>query len=491
MNRNIGSMRNRNTCWFPLAVLTATFALMPADRLAAQAFLVLHTFMATSQITLYTNSDGASPEGQLVLSGNTLYGTASAGGSSSNGVVFKLNSDGSGFSNLHNFTKTAGPSVTNSDGAFLAAGLVLSSNILYGTASSGGFFGYGTVFSINTDGTAFAVLHTFTGASDGANPYAGLVLSGNILYGAASDGGGSSNGTVFAINTDGTGFTILHSFTARILGGTNGDGARPMGTLVFSGNTLYGTTWQGGGFGAGAVFAVNTDGTGFMNLHSFTSAQPAPLFVTNSDGALPVAGLALSGNTLYGVTWSGGTSGSGVAFKINTDGSGFTTLHSFAGSDGGNPRAGMILSNDTLYGVAEGGNTVFAVNTNGTGFTALYHFTDGSDGSSPVGGLVLSGNTLYGTTTSGGSSGSGVMFSSGVGTVFSLMIPPQLTITPAGAGVVLAWPTNTPGFTLQSAASLVPPVVWTPVFPSPVVVNGQYAVTNPISGNQQFYRLSQ
>src|ERR1039458_1896331 len=58
----------------------------------------------------------------------------------------------------------------------------------------------------------FTTLHTFTGGSDGANPYAGLILSGNTLYGAALLGGGSDYGTVFKVNTDGTGFRLLESF---------------------------------------------------------------------------------------------------------------------------------------------------------------------------------------------------------------------------------------------------------------------------------------
>ena len=173
----------------------------------------------------------------------------------------------------------------------------------------------------------------------------------------------------------------------------------------------------------------------------------------------------------------------------------FTTLHSFTGgSDGANPTAVLILSGNTLYGTANiggssGYGTVFAVHTNGTGFTNLYSFTaapgslyTNSDGYQPVAGLILSGNTLYGTAAYGGT---------GNGTVFSLFIPPQLTIIPSGANVILTWPTNTAGFTLQSATNLVSPVIWTNVSPAAVVVNGQNAVTNPISGTQKFYRLSQ
>src|ERR1035437_9136072 len=70
----------------------------------------------------------------------------------------------------------------------------------------------------------FTTLHTFTGGSDGANPYAGLILSGNTLYGTAYSGGSGNAGTVFALNANGTGFTNLHSFTA-VLNSTNSDGA--------------------------------------------------------------------------------------------------------------------------------------------------------------------------------------------------------------------------------------------------------------------------
>jgi uncharacterized repeat protein (TIGR03803 family) len=189
-------------------------------------------------------------------------------------------------------------------------------------------------------------------------------------------------------------------------------------------------------------------------------------------------------------------------FAVNTDGTGFTTLYSFTeldqegsltNSDGANPRAGLILLGNTLYGTATRGGssgygTVFAVNTNGTGFTTLYSFTNGSDGGNPYAGLILSGNTLYGTASEGGSSGDGTVFSLSLGSASAPQ--PQLTIIPSGTNVILTWPTNATVFTLQSTTNLVSPVVWNTVSPAPVIVNGQNAVTNPISGSQKFYRLS-
>src|ERR1035437_9858584 len=122
---------------------------------------------------------------------------------------------------------------------------------------------------------------------DKIHPHAGLILSGNTLYGTARNGGSFNNGTVFAVNTDGTGFTILHTFTAGYYNSSylilNSDGASPEAGLILSGNTLYGTASLDGSSGYGTVFAVNTNGTGFTILHSFTAASSYPFFI-NSDG---------------------------------------------------------------------------------------------------------------------------------------------------------------------------------------------------------------
>jgi uncharacterized repeat protein (TIGR03803 family) len=319
------------------------------------------------------------------------------------------------FTNLHSFT-------LGSDGTSLQAGLVLSGNTLYGATEYGGEYGYSTVFAVNTNGSGFRTVYNFSAEvanslgiktnSDGNGPDGTLILSGNTLYGTAYYGGTNGNGTVFAVNTNGT-FTTLHSFSAGSgsmpQNYTNSDGANPESGLILSGNTLYGTTENGGTNGYGVVFKVNTNGIGFTNLHSFTGG---------TNGAVP-QGLLLSGNTLYGVA-SSFYMANATVFKINTDGTGFTNLHSFTTAAG----LGLLLSGNTLYGTAGAGTygngTIFAVNTDGTGFTNLYSFTaasgpnqTNSDGFNPVenGGLIISGNTLYGTAYYGGSAGIGTVFS--------------------------------------------------------------------------------
>jgi uncharacterized repeat protein (TIGR03803 family) len=463
---------SKNTCLLP--VLIAGLACVQVGQARAQIFTNLHNFTG--------GSDGATPSGALVLFGNKLYGTSIGGGSSGYGTVFMINTNGTGFTNLYSFT--APSSGTNTDGANPQAGLVLSGITLYGMTVAGGKSGNGTVFRINTDGSDFTNFYSF----DYTTYHAGrLCLSNDTLYGVTDAGGSNNTGTIFKLNTNGTPFSILHNFSAEV-GFTNGDGAYPLVGLVLSGDTLYGTTGGGGTSGGGTVFRLSTDGTSFTNLHSFAG---------KGDGWDPEAGLTLSGDTLFGATDSDASNGDGVVYKINTDGSNFSALYHFSGgSDGAYPSATLFLSGNSLYGTTLGGGAssngvVFTVNTDGSGFGTLYNFSassspyptaTNSDGASILNSVVSSGNTLYGAAYGGGSSA--------YGTLFCLLIRPQLTIIPLAGSIVLNWPTNAAGFTLQSTPNLFSPV-WTTNLPPPVVVNGQNTVTNPISGAQQFFRLSQ
>src|SRR5690349_13031581 len=207
---------------------------------AAQTFSTLHTFTGYA--------DQGNPDAELILSGKTLYGTAS-GGFGASGAVFAMNTDGKDFTSLYTFA--------DADGSNPQAGLILSGDILYGTTWYGGSNGDGTVFAVNIDGTGFTNLHHFTG-DDGALPLARLLLSGNTLYGTAENGGSYGKGTVFGLNIDGSGFVNLHSFSAAPGPSfTNGDGTNPRAGLVLSGNSLYGTAPSGGGFLFGTAFTLS------------------------------------------------------------------------------------------------------------------------------------------------------------------------------------------------------------------------------------------
>jgi hypothetical protein len=66
---------------------------------------------------------------------------------------------------------------------------------------------------------------------------------------------------------------------------------------------------------------------------------------------------------------------------------------------------------------------------------------------------------------------------------------PALSAVRQGGNLVLSWPTNSTVFTLVSATNLGPAAVWLPVSPAPVVLGGQFVVTNPITGPSRFFRL--
>jgi uncharacterized repeat protein (TIGR03803 family) len=413
-------------------------------------YTVLHTFTATDSFGT-TNSDGASPAFGLTSATNELYGTTSAGGANGEGTVFALTTNGN-FTLLHTFSALdADTGTINSDGAQPFSSLILSGGTLFGIATVGGAGGSGTVFALGTNGD-FRLLHTFSARdadtgmfnSDGAFPVGALTLSNNVIYGVTVGGGTNGNGTVFALTTNGN-FTLLHTFSAldAATETTNNDGANPQGALTLSGNTLYGTAGAGGTNGSGTIFALTTNGN-FTLLHTFSALDPATR-TTNSDGAYAPGALTLSGNTLYGTAWKGGTNGNGTVFALTTNGN-FTLLHTFSGLNnfGG-------LNNDGVF---------------------------------PIAGLTLSGNTLYGTTSGGGLYGEGTVFSIS----YVPTVQPQLTSTYSNSSIILQWPANIAGFSLQSATTLDPPD-WQDDLSTVVGVNGNFTVTEGIFGKQRFFRL--
>jgi uncharacterized repeat protein (TIGR03803 family) len=289
-------------------------------------------------------NDGRNPTGSLVLSGSTLYGLTQAGGSSVNdGTVFQVATNGAGFNLLHSFLGGA------SDGKIPLGTLALSGSTLYGMTSGGGTANFGTAFKINTDSTGFGVIHSFTGApGDGNLPsYSALAVSGSTLYGMTIGGGSADQGAIFKMNTDGSNFSLLHSFTPA-----TGDGGSPAGSLALIGSTLYGTARAGGSGGAGIAFEENTDGTGYAVLHNFAGQA-------GGDGAHPDAMLTLVAGRLYGTTDSGGTANLGTIFGMNLDGTGYTVMHNFLGGtgDGAGPQGDLTLVGSALYGMTTGGGT--------------------------------------------------------------------------------------------------------------------------------------
>lgn len=338
---------------------------------------------------------------------DTVFGVTAGAAYPVGGAVFRVGTDGtdSSYSVLGAFSQLAGA-------------LARSGDVLFGATRD-------NVFRINTDGSGYLVLHTFTNTPDGRWARAGLALGGSTLYGTTSTGGTSGYGTVFRIETNGSGYSIIKHFQ----GGTNG--SYPAAELVVSGTTLYGTTWGGGQTVGSTVFKINTDGNDFKVLKHFDAAISG----AHPRGGLTLSGSTLFGTT--DATCYGGSQDCGSVFRINTDGSEFRILKQFAGSDGPGSKATLLVSGGLVFGTAYGDGsltnqgTVFLMNTDGSGNTILKQFS-GMDGAGPNGALLLSGNTLYGTAENGGFYNAGVAFGLALSPPVIISLPPSQTVELGG-----------------------------------------------------------
>lgn len=185
----------------------------------------------TILVTFNGINKGRSPYGSLISDGTFLYGMTSDGGANDGGGnIFKLKKDGSGFTVLYNFGSTG-------DGSSPFGSLVSDGIFLYGMTKAGGSAAEGTVFKIKTDGTGYSDLLDFTwdssGTSDGASPNGSLTYDGMFLYGMTSLGSGSTGNTgiMFKIKLDGTGYSKLLDFSGAT-------GIKPQGSLHSCRNNL-------------------------------------------------------------------------------------------------------------------------------------------------------------------------------------------------------------------------------------------------------------
>ncbi len=340
-------------------------------------------------------------------------GTTIGGGANSNGVIFKINADGSNYTNLHDFNVP--------DGVVPYAGIIKASDgLLYGMASEGGTADMGVIFRIATDGTGYTELYTFAQSSstDGKTPFGTLIEHTNgKLYGMTSSGGTQQNGSIFQIDKDGSNYNLIHSFI------TADNCFLPTGSLIeASDQKLYGTCTQGGTT-PGAIFKIESDGTGFSVLKD----------MTNLDGYYPYGDLIeASDGKLYGTTYLGGNLGTGTIYRMDKDGSNFSIIHHFTSLTGESTLSGLLevggmLFGNTRFGGANNYGVVFSCNLDGSNYQVEHDFQGVADGASPFGVLtVSSGGAIYGVTAFGGSNNGGTFFSVGGGS-FNVLHHFQMT----------------------------------------------------------------
>jgi uncharacterized repeat protein (TIGR03803 family) len=384
------------------------------------AITLLFTSAAVAQTfqTFYTFSgpDGSFPNGDLVRdNAGNFYGTTQSGGTSFQGVVFKLDSSGNE-TVLYSFTG-------GSDGGIPIGRLVASGGSFYGITASGGdpTCLCGTVFKLDSSGK-LTVLHAFMGGSDGsqneAQPELGLALINGNFYGAASFGGVSGCdgalgcGVIFKVTPPAT-ESVLYRFTAQA------DGGFPQDLIRDQAGNLYGET--GGSFmagNAGTIFKMDTAG----NLTTMFT------FPGGTTGSSPRWRLTRATNgVMHGVTQFGGdstcalgSSGCGVVFRLDTAEK-ETVLHTFGqkATDGEEPAGALLNVGSSFYGSTFYGGITNSTCTFGCGvvyrvtdsgkYSVVYRFTGASDGWLPTGGLTAdSAGNVYGTTELGGNGNGGV-----------------------------------------------------------------------------------
>jgi uncharacterized repeat protein (TIGR03803 family) len=392
-----------------------------------------------------TASQGSGLRGPLVLgAGGLLYGLAVGGPPGSLGAVFRVATNGTGFSLLHSFVDpghprglqlasdgrlygiTAGPAglfslATDGSGfAFQplegwtddATTLVEGPDgALYGTFPSFGRRFEGRLYRIEKDGSNYVPLHDF-GSPEGYSLARGVLAqdaAGN-LYGTALSEGPEIEGTVFKIASDGS-HTTLHGFDYP-------DGYPPVGVVLGSDGLLYGVAQAGGTWNYGTAFRLGTDGQGFLPIFTFDD-------FSQSTGNTPLGNMVEGPDgRLYGTTTRGGGNGGvggGTVFRIERDGTDFTVLYRYQRefTDSSWEATGRLLfgHDGRLYGTAQfgpadGRGFVFAMHMDGTGFTVLKAFEEGPGGAYPNAGLVQAPDgTLYGVNQLGGLDDNGTVFS--------------------------------------------------------------------------------
>jgi uncharacterized repeat protein (TIGR03803 family) len=340
-------------------------------------------------LSFNASNGGASEISTPLVSGEMIYGVTNYGGAHDSGTVFSLDTNGGGYFDLHDFS--------GADGYYPVGSLTLVGNVLFGVVAYGGVHDSGSIFSIHTNGTDFKTIYSFSG-TDGRLPVAALTISGTTIYGAAYMGGLLNLGCVFSIDTNGSGYTDLHDFVGP-------NGANPLGQLTLIGNKLYGTAATGGTSDSGCIYSIYTNGGGYRDVFNFTGL---------TTGIEPYGGLILSGGTLFGTSIAGGLLNLGCIFSIDTDGTGFTDMHDFIGANGAVSASTLALSGTTLLGMtAEGGahdsGCIFSIQTNGGDYKDLYDFNSAGYGPQ-INSLTIEGEMIYGIVPLGGTSGDGGLF---------------------------------------------------------------------------------
>ena len=339
-------------------------------------------------------------DGQF-LYGTTIYSTTGIKG----GTVFRMALDGSDFRTLKDFDgKKEGLQVYN--------GLVLLDGTIYGVAKNGGEHGCGTLFRLERDGQGFSVVHAFSGKpSDGNHPYSAPTVHKGKLYGLTYQGGKSNHGTMYCYDPKTQRCEMIHSFDMP--------GVNPFGSVTSVGDYIYGMTSDHYGKDRfGTIFRYRPSDKTFETIHRFAG---------KNQGGYPYDSLVWDGGQwLYGTTLGyyrdvDDPEESGVIFRFNIRNRKYEVICDFSTLVGCGEKlnSAMLIGPDGwLYGLAHGTEiwkgkeygTLYRLQPDGTKFELLHTFGPAGEekvfpfpgGDVPMRNLIWLDGTLYGTTALGG-----------------------------------------------------------------------------------------
>ncbi len=326
---------------------------------AGQTPVAVHTFICNGSAFQRSGSclQGGRPDSLIQGSNGTFYGAAqdSAEGTSSptGGTVFSVTSAGQ-FALLHTFSPGSNKTYPNGN---LPGGITQGPDgKLYGATAYGGnqgcngYCGYGVLYRVNTNGTGFEIIHKLcseANCADGSAADGALVLgSDGKLYSTSYYGGANNGGTIFQITPSSGAYKVVFNFSFSTTG------ENPGGLIVGPNGTFYGITSSSSGQ---LLFNYNVS-TGTVSTVDLNFPEV---------NGLPSAGSMLTlgpNGNFYGIYGIYGVSGAGL-FEVGVDGSNLTLFPFYTTQDGAGAPQGLLLASDGNFWIP---------NYNGTNGTSSY-----------------------------------------------------------------------------------------------------------------------
>lgn len=407
--------------------LTASLLLFACSAFASGKVTAVFTLVCNgnSNLRIGTCPDGGRGDALFLGSDGNFYGAAqdSMEGSSSpnGGTVFSLTSSGT-FKLLHTFA--AGTNRTYANGNLPGHlrlgpdGKVYGTTLYGGNAGCNGYCGFGVLYRVNTDATGFQVLHKFcaqTNCTDGGESVSGLQLGtdGN-LYGNSFLGGTTNNGIIYRVTPSTGAYTVVANFNYAT------SGTNPSALVVASDGTFYGLSFSS---------------LGEMLFHFVESSSTLTAVALNFPlfNGLPSSGSMLTvgpNGNFYGIYSIYGMSGAGL-FEVDTDGSNLQLFPFYSTQDGAGSPQSMLLASDGNFWIANFngtngyGNIITVSPSDGSLIQTLSPFSaSAAIGAYPAELLQAPNGILWGSTFSFGHAPKNHF---GDGTVFSLNanLPPR------------------------------------------------------------------